>query len=415
MPRKKLKRIRGMATALAGLLCASGASAEGAGLDSPAFALPLAVRPSRLFGPTRDEFRYETKALEGRFQAELRYAREYLEDLQGPMPELELPALSFGTKHRYRAHGSLELLRNRKLFGERSLALALRGSYEGTDELMRTSFADVDQRLRSAGKRTPGLGLTANLAGVMLSLDAAWSFEDRVNRRSADGTRWALNVDVPVPALFGADSAWWLPRFKYSVSSERKSLAERIGSNDLRMRRVSSDRFAHSLTANWTGSRWSLSYGYARSFQEDTEPGEAALEYAYQAHDFRLSVAPLDTLTFFTRANHARDGAGADLRSRTAVAASVGLTWHLLPRWSVSSSYSPSREWDRAAGSRTRSDTFSGQIEWELPDRATDNKASPARILLRAFRTTSVYEDDWGGSFPEASWALSLVFVVKSF
>ena len=209
----------------------------------------------------------------------------------------ELVPVEEETKDARYLQASAGILRERKLFGTRTVTVDLAFRHERVDPLYQSIGAFVRPDMLENQ-----LDLGATVASIHVQTSQARSednLDDIPSIMKTKSKRGSASIMMPVATVLGIDAphAVWLPQLHYGVDRTHQfGLGIPEKGNFQPVHIPDQVSLVHNATAAWSWSRVSLGWGFNRSKQDNRQPGRERADFRNRAHSFSLGVTAHDRL-----------------------------------------------------------------------------------------------------------------------
>lgn len=209
----------------------------------------------------------------------------------------ELVPVTEETKDARYVQASAELLRDRKLFGTRTMTVGLAFRHERVDPLYQSigAFARPDMLENQ-------LDLRGAVAGIQVQTSQARSqdnLDDIPSILKTKTKRGSASIAMPVATVLGiqAPRAVWLPQLHYGVDRTHQFGAGIPENGNFQPAHIPDQvSLVHTASAEWSWSRMSLGWGFNRSKQDNRQPGTESADFRNRSHNFSLGVTAHERL-----------------------------------------------------------------------------------------------------------------------
>lgn len=349
-------------------------------------------------------------AQDPRGRMELEGSLSHSQSLDGAAAEV----IDRGEKQAHRVRGTVHLLKDRSVSGDKVANVRLEASEETVE--------DVPLERDAAASPATEKGRIAVVAGVGEMYVTAWQKESR-DRTMPMSDRKTLSegyeIILPVAELMGMPipSTAWLPRilirheeaFEEAASTESRDEEPAGGSISIPLDR----RETGLVGLGWEGARWQLSLEKSWTDQGDelTRPEELNRERGGKAE---LTLRPTDAIDIGTSVSVNSDALSAE-ESQRRVERGLSLGWSLLPGLRLSGRIDQiSLEAPALEGTN-----LENRLTAEVRYRST-LEAGKARAPVEAYLRHSIVDDQGNGSAPDSPpaeriWTSDAGVTVKMF
>jgi hypothetical protein len=234
-----------------------------------------------------------------RLQLETGYARSRYENPFDPTLAQgdDLVPVEQETKDARYVQASAELLRDRKLFGTRTMTVGLTFRHERVDPLYQSIGAYVRPDMLQNQ-----LDLSGTVAGVQLQASQARSednLDDLPNIMKTKDKRGSASVTMPLATVLGVEGprAVWLPHLRYGVDRTHQfgtGIPPNSGFQESHIPDQVS--FVHNASADWQWRRVGFGWRFNRSKQDNRQTGRENADFRNRSHGFALGLTPHERL-----------------------------------------------------------------------------------------------------------------------
>ena len=304
---------------------------------------------------------------------------------------------------------SLQLLDNLSLGGGTRVSLATGLRHERVDPLYRSVGGSLQSDIQNDGVEITGrIGAVAFQASGSAARDNLARIPSILTSRT--GSR-GLSVAGPLAALLGArPDAPYLPTVAYSWQRTRQ-YGEGVPVDGGFAASHVPDQWstAQSGSLTWTAERWSFSYQWNQSFQDNRQPGRERADFRGIVHAVSLGLAGVRNLTPSLEASIERQknfesglvqrterlggSLGAQLTRTTALNGSLSQAWGV----------------DPFGGARTRNTELQVELSQGFNVYRPTSGGTQAGVFVRYARARAAFLPDRSESpmAPELRWTLN--------
>jgi hypothetical protein len=244
------------------------------------------------------------------------------------------------TKNAQYLQASVDVLRDRTLFGTRTASVSLAFRHERVDPLYQSLAAYVrPDALQNQ------LDLRGSLAGIQFQASQARTEDNLDEIESILKTktkRGSGNVTIPVATLFGIDGsrAVWLPQLRYGLDRTHQYGAGLPPNSGFSASHVPDQvSLVHTASADWRWSRLGFGWRLNRSKQDNRQTGRENADLVNRSNAFSLGLTAHERLRFDFDLNlekrDARERSEVDRTRRWGIRAN----WNVFDRTTMSLSW----------------------------------------------------------------------------
>ncbi|MBO0721071.1 MAG: hypothetical protein J2P41_09625 [Blastocatellia bacterium] len=259
---------------------------------------------------------------------------------------------------------SYALLQNNKLSATQTANLTINYRLERVDPLFRSVAAESTQadRFQNEVEITGAIGaITATLSHQLFHDN----LDDVPSLLKTESDRDLVIVVLPLASLLSpAHQPKWLPRLAYNMTRVHQfgEAAPLNGGFTDPSQDPNQLSTIHDFSSAWQFPKWSLTYHFNYSFQDNRQQGRDLADLKNQIHGLTLGLTPLRAFdfNFDLSVESARNFENA--RTDRTLRAGINTNWRVTPRMVLNLIASNSLTGDLARISRTRSTEF--DLNW---------------------------------------------------
>ena len=282
--------------------------------------------------------------------------------------------------------------------------------HERVDPLYRSVGAGVQSDIENNGLDVTGslgaLSLQAALARSRDNLDDLASVLTTRNRSTT------LGAALPLSALLRADAGvWYWPTL--TVNSQRNhQYGEGVPTNaDFTATHVPDQLSTNwSASSAWTGSKWSLTYRWNQSFQDNRQTGREQADFRATVQGVSLGLTSVSGFTTSLDVGRERQTSIETGASQFIARVGTSLQWQPFGATAFSGSTSYSRAVDPFASQRTRNLELQAELSQGFNLYRRQDSQTQGRVFLRFARTRAAvvpFEPVSPLLLPRIGWSLN--------
>jgi hypothetical protein len=227
---------------------------------------------------------------------------------------------------------SVDLLKDRLVWGQKSASLTLIGSHERVDPLYKSvgafTFSDLETNL---------IGVEGLFMDIAFQFQYNWAednLDDIATILKTKTREFAWSLIFPLKSMLGDTtlSRPWLPGLTYSYSRVHQSAKDESGVFPLSFVPNQVDNL-HNVGAEWSGKRWSFGYLFSLSLQDNRQAEREQADFEYITNSVSMTIQPWDPLSLnleFSQTDQTDEEFDLKITTKNT---SIGGEWLFLPEW----------------------------------------------------------------------------------